>query len=191
MKIAVYSGSFDPLHTGHLAIMERLTGVGRFDRVYLVISPQNPFKESEKALSAEKRYRDAVAAVARHPELRVDVLDIELHMPQPSYTIRTLDELQRREPGNTFTLVIGADNLPNLLHWREAERLLSQYGVAVFPRKGVSADYQRRKLMRVCKDYPPERRFKIRLFHVPEVDVSSTEIREALERGEDVSNLLM
>ena len=61
----------------------------------------------------------------------------------------------------------------------------------VFPRKGVSSEYQRRKLMRVCRDYPPERRFKIRLVHVPEVDVSSTEIREALARGEDVSHLLM
>lgn len=191
MRIAVYSGSFDPLHIGHLAILERLTGSGRFDRVYLVVSPQNPFKDSDKAVNAEQRYRDAVAAVARHPELRVDVLDIELRMPQPSYTIRTLDELQRREPGNTFTLIIGADNLPNLLRWREAERLLSQYGVAVFPRKGVSSEYRRRKIMEVCRDYSPEKRFKIRLFHVPEVDVSSTEIREALARGEDVSALLM
>lgn len=191
MRIAVYSGSFDPLHIGHLAILERLTGSGRFDRVYLVVSPQNPFKDSDKAVNAEQRYRDAVAAVARHPELRVDVLDIELRMPQPSYTIRTLDELQRREPGNTFTLIIGADNLPNLLRWREAERLLSQYGVAVFPRKGVSSEYRRRKIMEVCRDYPPEKRFKIRLFHVPEVDVSSTGIREALARGEDVSALLM
>ena len=191
MRIAVYSGSFDPLHIGHLAILERLTGSGRLDRVYLVVSPQNPFKDSSKALSAEQRYRDAVAAVARHPQLRVDVLDIELRMPPPSYTIRTLDELRRREPGNSFTLVIGADNLPNLLRWREAERLLAEYGVAVFPRKGVSAEYRRRKLMEACRDYPPEKRFRIRLFHVPEVDVSSTEIREAQARGEDVSALLM
>ena len=55
MRIAVYSGSFDPLHIGHLAIMERLTQTREFDWVYLVISPQNPFKEADKALSAERR----------------------------------------------------------------------------------------------------------------------------------------
>ena len=103
MRIAVYSGSFDPLHIGHQAIMEYLTRASGFDWVYLVISPQNPFKDPSKALSAERRYRAAIDAVRRHPELHVWVDNIELSMDPPHYTIRTLDALRRREPENEFT----------------------------------------------------------------------------------------
>ena len=84
MRIAVYSGSFDPLHIGHQAIMERLTLTREFDWVYLVISPQNPLKDPSKALSAERRYRAAIEAVRRHPELHVWVDNIELEMPAPT-----------------------------------------------------------------------------------------------------------
>ncbi|MBQ1682833.1 MAG: nicotinic acid mononucleotide adenylyltransferase, partial [Bacteroidales bacterium] len=120
MRIAVYSGSFDPLHIGHQAIMEYLTRDSGFDWVYLVISPQNPFKDPQKALSGERRYRAAIDAVRRHPELHVWVDNIELGMEPPHYTIRTLDALRRREPENEFTLVIGADNLENFFCWRDA-----------------------------------------------------------------------
>ena len=120
MRIAVYSGSFDPLHIGHLAIMDYLSRDSSFDWVYLVISPQNPFKDASKADNAQERFENAVAAVRRHPELHVWVDDIELRMGQPSYTIRTLDALREREPGNEFVLVMGADNLDAI---RETGRL--------------------------------------------------------------------
>ena len=146
MRIAVYSGSFDPLHVGHMAIMEYLTREKEFDWVYLVISPQNPFKDPSKALNARQRYDDAVAAVRRHPELHVWVDDIELSMDPPHYTIRTLDALKKREPQNEFTLVMGADNLSGIRKWRDAPRLLSEYGVAVYPRKGFDLDSIRKTL---------------------------------------------
>ena len=89
MRIAVYSGSFNPLHIGHQAIMEYLTLDAAFDWVYLIVSPQSPFKGAENALTGEERYRAAVEAVKRHPEIRVWVDDIELGMEPPHYTIRT------------------------------------------------------------------------------------------------------
>lgn len=185
MRIAVYSGTFDPLHVGHLAIMERLSASRDFDWVYLVISPQNPFKDAGKALSAERRYRAAVEAVRRHPSLHVWVDDIELKMPAPTYTIRTLEALQAREPGNEFTLVIGADNLENFRNWREAPRILREFGVVVYPRQGFDAPLLRDRLLAECPDY------KIRLIDAPLVNISSTEIRQMLERGEDASSFMM
>ena len=185
MRIAVYSGSFDPLHIGHQAIMERLTQADEFDWVYLVISPQNPFKDPSKALSAERRYRDAIAAVRRHPELHVWVDNIELEMPPPTYTIRTLDALRLREPENEFTLVIGADNLQGLDHWREAPRILREYGVVVYPRTGFDMASLKDQLLGEHPDY------RIRLIDAPLVDISSTRIREMRARGEDVSKYLM
>ncbi len=213
MNIAVYSGSFDPLHIGHLAIMECLTREREFDWVYLVISPQNPLKDPSKALSARKRYDEAVEAVRRHPELHVWVDDIEMNMEPPHYTIRTLDALKKREPENKFTLVIGADNLENIHLWRDSARLLSEYGVVVYPRKGYDADSIRAQLQKESLHFPTpyvmdawetqimdgalsieeifERLYNIRVIDAPIVDISSTEIRQAQERGEDMSHFLM
>ena len=80
MKIAVYSGSFNPLHIGHQAIMEYLTEKAGFDWVYLVVSPKNPLKDSISVDSAAARYKAAVEAVKRHPELHVWIDDIEMNM---------------------------------------------------------------------------------------------------------------
>ena len=222
MRIAVYSGSFNPLHIGHLSIMKYLTEKAGYDCVYLVVSPKNPLKDSISADSAEERFEAAIQAVARHPELRVKVDDIELTLPPPQYTIRTLDELRRRERDNEFTLVIGGDNLQGLRRWRDYRRILSEYGVVVFPRDGIDLEAIRDSLLEECAQLPssltqdtevhlaeegadrivsPDRRgfenvgegiYKIRLLlDAPRVDVSSSMIREGIQRGEDMSRYLM
>ena len=136
MNIAVYSGSFNPLHIGHLAILKYLVGEGGYDCVYLIVSPKNPLKEGISAASGTDRFNAAVEAVKRHFCEKVKVDDIELSMPAPHYTIRTLDALREREPGNAFTLVMGADNLADIRRWRDYSRILKEYGTAVYPRKG-------------------------------------------------------
>ncbi len=211
MRIAVYSGSFNPLHIGHLAILKYLTTEKGFDWVYLVVSPKNPLKDSISALSGKDRYDAAVEAVKRHPELNVWVDDIELNMEPPHYTIKTLDALKQREPENDFTLIIGADNLFSIHKWRDFQRLLSEYGVAVYPRKGFDIKKLRQALMEECKEFPPyyvldssdsnadkisledgdKRFYNIQLLDAPIVDISSTEIREGLANGEDMSEYLM
>lgn len=212
MRIAVYSGSFDPLHIGHQAIMEYLTRERAYDWVYLVISPQNPFKDAGKALTGEQRYRAAIDAVRRHPDLHVWVDNIELNMEPPHYTIRTLDALRRREPQNEFTLVVGADNLDNMLRWRDATRILTEYGVAVYPRKGFDVKQIREYLYEKMKTLPSpyvldassmhdtpgtvgledaEHLYHIDIIDAPIVDISSTRIREGLAAGEDMSRWLM
>ena len=187
MKIAVYSGSFDPLHIGHQAIMEFLTKEREFDWVYLIISPQNPFRDASKADNARKRYEAAVDAVCRHPELRVWVDDIEFGMPVPNYTIRTLDALSLREPDNEFTLVMGADNLDCIRGWKDYRRILTEYGVVVYPRSGYDLD----AIMAGLKEEDPEGRYRIQILDAPTVDISSTRIREGLAAGEDMSEWMM
>ena len=116
-KIAVYSGSFNPLHIGHLAIMRHMIEKEGFDYVYLIVSPKNPLKDGISSGTGRERYEAALEAVARRfpgPERKVKVDDIELTMPEPHYTIRTLDALREREPENSFTLIIGADNLDSI-----------------------------------------------------------------------------
>ena len=216
MNIAVYSGSFNPLHIGHLAIMKYLIGEGGFDCVYLVVSPKNPLKDINAA-SGMDRYRAAEAAVNRHfsrtddipygcneraehipmllrseplqpsdaTDAKVKVDDIELTMPEPHYTIRTLDALKEREPGNSFTLVMGADNLADIRRWREYSRILKEYGAAVYPRKGFDLDQVKSDLLAEDPAY------RITLLNAEMVDISSTIIRNAITEGQDMSGWLM
>ena len=187
MNIAVYSGSFNPLHIGHLAIIRHMTEEAGFDRIYLIVSPKNPLKEGIDSASGQNRYDAAVAAVGRHfaGSSAVMVDDIELNMPEPHYTIRTLDALRDREPDNDFTLVIGADNLADIRRWRDYQRILTEYGAAVFPRTGFDLQAVRHDLLTENPSY------KITLLDAEMVDISSTTIREALASGQDMSAWLM
>lgn len=211
MRIAVYSGSFNPLHIGHKAIMEYLTSEKKFDWVYLIVSPKNPLKSNISADSGEARFNAAVEALGRHPELNVKVDDIELKMPPPHYTIKTLDALKRREPDNEFTLIIGADNLSSIHRWRDFPRILAEYGVAVYPRTGFDIVRLRRELMEECKSLPSlyvldeaesgadrltledtdNHFYDIEILDAPLVDISSTEIRDGIMQGHDMSEYLM
>ena len=212
MRIAVYSGSFNPLHIGHQAIMEYLTKEQEYDWVYLVVSPKNPLKDSISAETGDDRYRAAVEAVRRHPELHVWVDDIELKMPPPHYTVKTLDALKRREPENDFTLVIGADNLHDIHRWRDFQRILTEYGVAVYPRKGFDLDDIRAQLVEECRHFPApyvldaneyapgsmmdlestlRNTYNIEIIDAPIVDISSTEIREGIAAGRELKEWLM
>lgn len=185
MQIAVYSGSFNPLHIGHLAIMRHMTEVEGFDSLYLIVSPKNPLKDGISSATGRERYEAAMAAVARHPGLKVQVDDIELQMPEPHYTIRTLDALRSREPSNTFTLIIGADNLACIRSWRDYKRILSEYGVCVFPRTGFDIHDIKADLLAEDPSY------RIALSDAKMVDISSTTIREAIASGIEASEWLM
>lgn len=186
MKVAVYSGSFNPLHTGHLAIMKYLAEETDFGQVRLVVSPVNPFKEGLRQTSAAERFEAACAAVARHfPAGNVVVDDIELKMPAPHYSIKTLDAMKEAGPDNEYTIVIGADNLAAFRRWREYKRILLEYGIAVYPRKGYDME-------KCASDLLAENPlYRISLIPAPQVDISSTQIREALAQGRDVAEWLM
>ena len=160
MNVAVYSGSFNPLHIGHLAIIKHMIEEAGFDMVYLIVSPKNPLKDGISATTGKDRYLAAIEAVNRHfsisareaecredmpPKVKVD--DIELTMPEPHYTIRTLDALREREPDNDFTFVMGADSLGDIRRWKDYTRILKEFGVAVFPRTGFDLEALRIDLL--------------------------------------------
>ena len=185
MKVAVFGGSFNPLHKGHEAILRYLTENARFDKVLLVVTPQNPFKGAASPEEAEGRFRAAQDALKRHPEIKAEACDIELRLPPPQYTIRTLDILKERHPEDDFTLITGADCLESFPRWKDYKRILKEYGVAVYPRKGYHRGHLRSRLLKEDAAY------KIELLHAQLVTISSTQIREAREKGDDLSKWLM
>lgn len=165
--------------------------------VYLIVSPKNPLKDGISASTGYDRYNSALAAVNRHfgikaweaecgddmPPVKVD--DIELNMPAPHYTVRTLKALKEREPENAFTFVMGADNLADIRRWKEYEVILKEFGVAVFPRTGHN-------LTRIKQDLLNEDpAYRIQILDAQMVDISSTQIRDAIANGDDISNFLM
>lgn len=184
MRTAVFSGSFNPLHIGHLAIMRYLVEDMGFDCVRLIVSPKNPLKDNISEKSGRERYEAAKKAVEKSG-LNVNVDDIELDMPAPHYTIRTLDALREKEPDTDFTLVIGADNLHQIRQWKDYGRILKEYGVVVYPRSGYDMNETRKELLGIDPG------FRISLADAAKVDVSSTMIREYSAQGKDISSLIM
>ena len=221
MNVAVYSGSFNPLHIGHLAIIKHMIEEAGFDIVYLIVSPKNPLKDGISASTGEDRYNAALSAVNRHFDIKareaecgddmpppargclakgkagvigasdsqayckVRVDDIELNMPEPHYTVRTLRALKEREPENSFTFVMGADNLADIRRWREYAAILKDFGVAIFPRTGHDLTKIKQDLLNEDPAY------KIQILDAQMVDISSTQIREAIANGDDISAFLM
>lgn len=190
MNIAVYSGSFNPLHIGHLAIIRHLIDKEGYDMVYLIVSPKNPLKEGISSSTGLERYNAALEAVQRRFPIegrsqKVKVDDIELNLPEPHYTIHSLDALKVREPDNRFTLVMGADNLADIRRWKDYKRILSEFGVAVFPRIGTDIEKT------ICELHEENPDYNISIIDAPLVNISSTQIRESLSIGEDMSSYLM
>jgi nicotinate-nucleotide adenylyltransferase len=106
-------------------------------------------------------------------------------MPEPHYTIRTLDALKEREPETSFTFVLGSDNLADIRRWRDYQRILLEFGVAVYPRTGFDTEAVRQDLLKENPDY------RIEIIDAELVDISSSEIREKKASGQDVSGWLM
>lgn len=178
----LYSGSFNPLHIGHLAILRALAARPDVRNVLLAVSPKNPLKENISESTAEARLQAAREALERHPELsgKVEACDIELRLGPPCYTIRTLDALaSERSSGTTpdgtgLRLAIGADQLADFRRWKDYARILTEYGLLVYPREGHDSAALRDGLLAEAPAY------RIVLLDAPPVNISSTALREGL-----------
>lgn len=185
MNVAVYGGSFNPFHKGHKAIIEHLISLEDIDKIYLMVSPVNPFKEGIEQASAEERLKAVQKIAEENNWNKVLVSDIELKMPAPHYTISTLRALQSMEPQNRFSLAIGADNLEAIRRWKDYNTLLTEFGIRVFPRKGVDCQKEMEELLKENPEY------KIEIMDMPQIDISSTEIRNSLKEGKSKGKILV
>lgn len=174
-KVGLLFGSFNPIHTGHLILAHFMATHTDLDAVWLVVSPQSPFKVGQQMLPEEERLALVELAIAGNEQLRA--LDIEAHMPKPSYTIDTLDELVRLYPQHKFVLLMGEDNLPGLPRWKQADRILAEHEVYVYPRPGVDAA--------AVKAHPG-----VRVVDAPLLDISATFIRDCVRGGKSIRYLV-
>ncbi len=177
-RVALYFGSFNPVHRGHIALAEYVVERGLCDSVVLIVSPHNPLKKGDELMPEMHRFEMAEIACreSRFPEQIVPSA-IEFLLPRPSYTIDTLRYLEENNGSEMeFSLLMGADIIPQLERWKEYRTLLERYPIMVYPREGYVVD---RYLDRITL-----------LEDAPLHGYSSTDVRRAYAEGRDTSAML-
>ncbi|OJV79872.1 MAG: nicotinic acid mononucleotide adenylyltransferase [Bacteroidia bacterium 44-10] len=175
-QIGIFSGSFNPVHAGHLILANYICEFTELDEVWFVVSPHNPFKEREDLLDDDMRLEMVRLALEKYDNMIAS--DVELHMPRPSYTIDTLARLTSEYPDKNFTLIIGSDNWKQFPKWKESQHLIKNYQVLVYPRLGEEVVI------------PEELTGSVRLVEAPIVEISSTFIRESIRNGKNMRAFL-
>jgi len=170
MRIGIFGGSFDPIHTGHAIIAHHIIGSGVIDQLWLMVSPINPLKVGKARLVSDADRLRMVEMVSRTLD-GVETSAFEFTMPRPSYTIDTLNALQAKFPDDEFYLVIGADNWQVFDQWRSSDEILAKYHLLIYPRLGYEVDI------------PVALRDRVTLVDAPIIELSSTMVRERLARG--------
>ena len=174
MKIGLYFGSFNPIHHGHLIIANFILQNSDLDQVWLVISPQNPFKPGHNLLNEYHRLH--LANLALEGETRIKATDIEFRLPRPSYTIDTLTYLEEKYPDHEFVIILGSDSYQNLDKWKNAETLMNRYPMYVYTRPGFPVRNDLPGILTVLK--------------APMLQISATEVRNMLEKGQSIRYLV-
>lgn len=173
-KVGIFGGSFNPIHTGHIALAKSLCQQAGLDEVWLMVSPMNPFKKEATDLLTDKlRLEMAEQAIADEPKLKA--CDYEFHMPKPSYTWHTLQALSQDFPNVSFTLLIGGDNWVSFDKWFHHEDILSHYPIVVYPRKGCD-------IGKVPSG--------VTIVETPLLNISSTEIRQRIKEGKSIHGMV-
>jgi nicotinate-nucleotide adenylyltransferase len=175
MKVGLFFGSYNPIHTGHLIIANYMANFTDMDEVWLVVSPHNPFKDKRKLTNMYDRLEMARIATENSEHLKVS--DIEFKLPQPSYTVDTLAYLKEKYAGREFCLIMGADNLASLKKWKNYEVLLANHKIYVYPRPEVDVSE--------WIEHP-----SIYITDTPNMEISSTFIRNAIKENKNVQYFL-
>ena len=174
MKVGIFGGSFNPIHTGHIALAKSLCEQAGLDEVWFMVSPMNPFKKTATDLLDDKLRLEMVEkALADEP--RMKACDYEFHLPKPSYTWHTLQAMSKDYPGITFTLLIGGDNWAAFDKWFHHDDILAHYPIVVYPRQGAD-------IGNVPKG--------VTIVKTPLLNISSTEIRQRISQHESIHGMV-
>ena len=177
MKIGLFFGTYNPIHVGHLIIANHLAEHSDLDQIWLVVTPQSPHKTKQSLLDNYQRLELVFRATKDYPKLAPSA--IEFNLPQPNYTVRTLAYLEEKHPENQFALIMGEDNLRSLPKWKNAEVIMGNYPIYVYPRKmnpsSSSASFSSETVTYI---------------DAPIIEVSSTFIRQQIKYGKNIKALL-
>ena len=173
-KVGIFGGSFNPIHTGHIALAKSLCEKAALDEVWFMVSPMNPFKKTATDL-LDDHLRLEMVEKALEGEPRLKACDYEFYLPKPSYTWHTLQAMSKDYPDIKFTLLIGGDNWAAFDKWFHHDDILAHYPIVVYPRQGS-----------VIGDVPKG----VTIVSTPLLNISSTEIRRHIAHKESIHGLV-
>ena len=171
LHIGLFFGSFNPIHHGHLILSTHILNTTLIDEIWLVVSPQNPFKHYEDLLPETDRLSMVEKSILNNDRLRA--CDIEFQLPKPSYTIHTLRALQEKYPQYRFSIIMGEDNLQTLPQWKESDIILLNHNIFVYPRQSET-------------DIIPIEHPNITRLNAPLLNLSSTLIRLMVKQNKSI-----
>jgi nicotinate-nucleotide adenylyltransferase len=172
MKVGLFFGTYNPVHVGHMVIANYMVEFTDLDQVWMVVTPQNPFKQKESMLKDYDRLHLVKLAIG--DDLNIKASDIEFGLPQPNYTSDTLAYLEEKSPEHQFVLIMGADNLQHFKKWKNSDHLLSNYMLYVYPRVDSEEGGALSK-------HP-----NVKMVDAPIMKISSSFIRAAIKDGKKV-----
>jgi len=175
MKIGLYFGSFNPIHNGHLIIASHIANYTSLERIWFVISPQNPLKQNSSLIN--ENHRKHLIDLAIEGEKKIRSSNIEFKLPRPSYTIDTLTHLNNKYPQHEFTIIMGSDSFGNIKKWKNYKVLLRDYEVIIYERPGFKVN-------------PEMLTDKIKVLNAPLLDISSTHIRDMIRMKKSIRYLV-
>lgn len=173
MNIGLYFGSFNPIHIGHLIIANHILNETEIEKLWFVVSPQNPFKESKSLLNEYDRLH--LVRLATQDDNRFKCSDIEFGLPKPSYTSSTLAFLSEKYPANKFSIIMGSDSYQNIDKWNNFETIVNGYDIYVYKRK----DHEIRNAVRMPI-----------VVNAPLIEISASQIRENIKTGKSIRYLV-
>ena len=174
MNIGLYFGSFNPIHLGHLIIANYVIEHSHLDKIWFVVSPHNPLKQTSSLLNEYNRLHLVEIAIKGNNKFRAS--NVEFGLPKPSYTIDTLTYLQEKFPHEQFSVIMGSDSYQNLPRWKNYEQLLKHYPVIVYQRPG-------HKVTEKLSD-------QTYLLDAPLIEISATMIRQMIKEQKSIRYLL-
>ena len=171
MKIGIFPGSFNPVHIGHLAIANCIAEYEEYDQIWFLITPQNPLKKKSDLIDQDLRLNLLEKSIEGYDKFKI--CTIEWNMPQPTYTINTLQKLRITYPQNRFDLIIGADNWATFHRWKDYQTILKNFKVLIYPRSGNDRLQINHPNVQITKN-------------APKIEISGSKIRKAIEQGKDI-----
>lgn len=187
MRIGVYGGSFNPIHTAHAALLTAFAQRLQLDRVLLIPAGIPPHKAAPDLASGADRLEMCRIAAKGFDVCPMEVLDIEVRREGKSYTADTLSALKETYPRNELFLLMGEDMFLTVEKWRQPERIFAAATICAVPRDAGSFSRLVTHSENLQKEFADFHSVVLNLPHMP---ISSTEIRAKIKAGEDVSALL-
>ena len=174
MHIGLYFGSFNPIHVGHLIIASHVLNHCDIEKLWFMVSPHNPLKESTSLLNEQHRYHLVQLAIENEPGFRAS--NIEFNLPRPSFTIDTMTHLTEKYPQHSFSIIVGSDSFQNIRKWKNYQTLLDRYSFVIYKRPGFEIDHTL------------QANFKV--LDAPLLEISSTYIRDLIRQKKSIRYLV-